>query len=327
MKDKTKNIIIGSLILLLICLCVVIYILLTKNDNKIMEMTGTVIVSDSKYVIVEHDNEDYIISNIKGKYKVGDIVKFTYQESDLAINEEPKRLKITDEELIKTKDDSLDNKTINENNNTNENNTNSTNNDSNTSSENKPSSNNSNNSSINNSTSSGKTNTNTNTNNSNSARSADDEVLSYFNNLNNDFNASSIKDSVKNGFITVIDFLFYKGKIKGYTFSELSDSAKLKVLSLALYFDSKIEKYFPGYKESISSTTSKVYTNVKEMIVKTYLELTTTICSKNSELCTTAKEGFNDLKNTFSLSWSLIKDIAGDGLSSLKNWYEIWSGK
>lgn len=316
MKDKTKNIIIGSLILLLICLCVVIYILLTKKDNKIIEMTGTVIVSDSKYVIVEHDNEDYVISNIKGKYKVGDIVKFIYQESDLVINEEPKRLKITDEELIKTKDDSLDNKTNSVNNNTN-----STNNESNTSSENKPSSDNSNNSNVNNSTGSGKPNTNTN------IKNADDEVLSYFNNLNNDFNASSIKDSVKNGFITVIDFLFYKGKIKGYTFSELSDSAKLKVLSLALYFDSKIEKYFPGYKESISSTTSKVYTNVKEMIVKTYLELTTTICSKNSELCATAKEGFNDLKNTFSLSWALIKDIAGDGLSSLKNWYEIWSGK
>lgn len=316
MKDKTKNIIIGSLILLLICLCVVIYILLTKKDNKIIEMTGTVIVSDSKYVIVEHDNEDYVISNIKGKYKVGDIVKFIYQESDLVINEEPKRLKITDEELIKTKDDSLDNKTNSVNNNTN-----STNNESNTSSENKPSSNNANNSSINNSTNSIKPNTNTN------AKSADDEVLSYFNNLNNDFNASSIKDSVKSGFITVIDFLFYKGKIKGYTFSELSDSTKLKVLSLALYFDSKIEKYFPGYKESISSTTSKVYTNVKEMIVKTYLELTTTICSKNSELCATAKEGFNDLKNTFSLSWALIKDIAGDGISSLKNWYEIWSGK
>lgn len=316
MKDKTKNIIIGSLILLLICLCVVIYILLTKKDNKIIEMTGTVIVSDSKYVIVEHDNEDYVISNIKGKYKVGDIVKFIYQESDLVINEEPKRLKITDEELIKTKDDSLDNKTNSVNNNTN-----STNNESNTSSENKPSSDNSNNSNVNNSTGSGKPNTNTN------IKNADDEVLSYFNNLNNDFNASSIKDSVKNGFITVIDFLFYKGKIKGYTFSELSDSAKLKVLSLALYFDSKIEKYFPGYKESISSTTSKVYTNVKEMIVKTYLELTTTICSKNSELCATAKEGFNDLKNTFSLSWALIKDIAGDGISSLKNWYEIWSGK
>lgn len=322
MKDKTKNIIIGSLILSLICLCVVIYILLTKNDNKIMEMTGTIIVSDSKYVIVEHDNEDYIISNIKGKYKAGDIVKFTYQESDLVINEEPKRLQITDEELIKTKDDSLDNKPNNE-----SNNTNSTNNESNISSENKPSSNNSSNGSINNSTSSGKPNTNANTNNSNSTKSADDEVLSYFNNLNNDFNASSIKDSVKNEFITVIDFLFYKGKIKGYTFSELSDSAKLKVLSLALYFDSKIEKYFPGYKESISSTTNKVYTNVKETIVKTYLELTTTICSKNSELCTSAKEGFNSLKNTFSLSWSLIKDIAGDGLSSLKNWYEIWSGK
>lgn len=322
MKNKTKNIIIGGLIILLICLCLIIYILLTKNDNKIREMTGTIIVSDSKYVIVEHNNEDYIISNIKGKYEVGDIVKFTYQESDLVLNEEPKRLKITDEELIKTKETSDNNITNNENNDVKENDTNSNNSESNNSSQNMSSSNNSNNNNVNNSgTSTVKPNTST------SVKNADDEVLSYFNKLNSDFNASSIKDSIKNGFITVVDFLFYNGKIMGHTFSELSDSAKLKVLSMALYFDSKIEKYFPGYKESISNTTTKIYTNIKEKVVKTYLELTTTICSKNSELCITAKEGFNDLKNTFSLSWALIKDIASDGLSSLKSWYEIWSGK
>lgn len=311
MKSKTKNIIIIALILFVIILSIVIYFLITKKDNKVLEMTGTIIVSDSKYVIVENNNEDYLISNIKGNYKIGDIVKFTYKDRDIIWNEEPKKLKIIDEELIKTKETS-DNTLNNENNNINENNI---------SSENKTNSNNSNNSNINNSTGSVKPNTNPN------VKNADDEVLSYFNNLNNDFNASSVKDSVKNGFITTIDFLFYNGKIKGYTFKDLSDSAKLKVLRMALYFDNKIEKYFPGYKESISKTTNKIYTNIKEKIVKTYLELTTVICNKNNELCITAKEGFEDLKNTFSLSWSLIKDIAGDGLSSLKNWYEIWSGK
>jgi len=311
MKSKTKNIIIIALILFVIILSIVIYFLITKKDNKVLEMTGTIIVSDSKYVIVENNNEDYLISNIKGNYKIGDIVKFNYKDRDIIENEEPKKLKIIDEELIKTKETS-DNTPNNENNNINENNI---------SSENKTNSNNSNNSNINNSTGSVKPNTNPN------VKNADDEVLNYFNNLNNDFNASSLKDSVKNEFITTIDFLFYNGKIKGYTFKDLSDSAKLKVLRMALYFDNKIEKYFPGYKESISKTTNKIYTNIKEKIVKTYLELTTVICNKNNELCITAKEGFKDLKNTFSLSWSLIKDIAGDGLSSLKNWYEIWSGK
>ena len=42
----------------------------------------------------------------------------------------------------------------------------------------------------------------------------------------------------------VIDFLFYKGEISGYTFESLSASTKLKVLKLALSIDQKVEKYF-----------------------------------------------------------------------------------
>ena len=137
----------------------------------------------------------------------------------------------------------------------------------------------------------------------------------------------SLGESAKEYFVTIIDFIFYKGTIKGYTFNELSNSVKLKVLSSALYFDSKIDKYFPGYKESISSTTKKIYTNVKAGIISTYLEITTTICNSNDELCASAKIGFQSLKKNFGLTFDLIKEIAGDGINNLKNWYEIWSGK
>ena len=119
MKSKTKNIIIIALILFVIILSIVIYFLITKKDNKVLEMIGTIIVSDSKYVIVENNNEDYLISNIKGNYKIGDIVKFTYKDRDIIGNEEPKKLKIIDEELIKTKETS-DNTPNNENNNIND---------------------------------------------------------------------------------------------------------------------------------------------------------------------------------------------------------------
>ena len=94
-----------------------------------------------------------------------------------------------------------------------------------------------------------------------------------------------------------------------------------------MYFDSKIDKYFPGYKESISSTASKAYTSVKSNIVKAYLNLTTKICSENEELCESAKNDFNVMKKSFGLTWSLIKDIAGDASDSIKSWYEIYSGK
>jgi len=317
MSDKIKNIIIGVLILLVVILIGVITFLTFREETKTLEMTGTVIVVDKEYVIIEYNDNDYLISNIKGEYKTDDVIKVTYKESKLVSDENPRKLTIIDEELIKTKEED---KPENINNSSNQSSGITNNN----SVSNKP-----NNSTSNNNVS-GNNNSNTNTvkpNNTTSNKNADSEVLNYFNTLNNEFNASSIKDNVKSSFITVVDFLFYNGKIKGYTFKDLSDSAKLKVLSMALYFDGKIEKYFPGYKESITNTANKVYTNIKEKVVKTYIELTTTICSKNNDLCKEAKEGFNVLKNTFSLSWALIKDIAGDGISSLKNWYEIWSGK
>ncbi len=155
----------------------------------------------------------------------------------------------------------------------------------------------------------------------------DKEVLNYFQNLEKDFKSGSIKESLKDGFITVVDFLFYEGKIKGYKFSDLSDSAKLKVLSMVLYFDEKIDTYFPDYKESISSTSGKIYTNVKKDIVESYLNVTTKVCEYNEDLCITAKNGFQTLKKNFGLTWELIKDIAGDGLDKIKKWYEIFSNK
>ena len=87
--------------------------------------------------------------------------------------------------------------------------------------------------------------------------------------------------------------------------------------------DEKIETKFPEYKESISST----YQNIKSKIVKKYLETTTNICNNDKDLCKTAKEGFSNLKEKFGLTWDFIKDLTGDGISKLKDWYEIWKYK
>ena len=312
-KENIKNIIIIILLILFIGASIIIYRLLNEKEKvNLLNITGTVIVSDASYVIIETDLEDYLVSNIKGTYRIGDEVKFSYLTKDLNEEETPKKInKIKDEELIKSNYIEEENKTGDDTSNNNQT---------------------ANNSSLNNnSTSSSNINSNdkNNTNNSNNTinSSVDGEVLSYFNDLKSDIDGETIKNSVKNGFITVVDFLFYEGKIKGYTFSELSSSAKLKVLSMALYFDTKIEEYFPGYKETISSTASRVYTNVKEKIITAYLDITATICSNNGELCASAKEEFKELKENFGLTWSLIKDIAGDGITRLKDWYEIWSGK
>lgn len=344
MKNKTKNILIIVLaITLIIAITIIVFLFNNKEKIQNLELQGKVIIVGEDYIIIESNNIDYLINNSKGQYKEGDIIKVNYNNNDLNDTSNPKGLKITDEELVETvpqEPENITNNTNNDNGTTNQTNNISSNN-SNNNKDTTPSTpnntstvpNQSNTSSSNNSNSS-TTNQSNNINNNNSSTSsnnntknADTEVLNYFNTLNDDFSSNSIKDSLKNGFITVVDFLFYNGQIKGHTFNELSSSTKLKVLSMAMYFDSKIDNYFPGYKESISNSTSKIYTNIKEKVVTTYLNITTSICNNNPDTCESAKEGFNELKTNFGLTWNLIKDIAGDGLANLKNWYEIWSGK
>lgn len=170
-----------------------------------------------------------------------------------------------------------------------------------------------------------KENTNNNKNNDDSSKalSADEEVISYARSVNDSLDNKSLRESAKDGFITLTDFIFYDGKIKGYTFKELSNKTKLTVLKLVLTIDSKIDKYFPDYKEKISTK----YHNIKNNIVTKYLEITTNICKKDKDTCNQAKKDFQDMKKSFSLTWDFIKDLASSGKASIKEWYEIYSGK
>lgn len=157
----------------------------------------------------------------------------------------------------------------------------------------------------------------------------ENDVVQYFESNYNDINSNkvSIKDKAKEYFIDIVDFIFYDKEIKGYTFSELSDNAKIKVIALALKIDSKIEEYVPGYKNSISSNGNKIYTDVKERLVSSYLDLSVKICSNNEEGCNKVKDIFSDIKDSCKIGWSFIKKLVSDGGNKLKDWYEIYSGK
>ena len=155
--------------------------------------------------------------------------------------------------------------------------------------------------------------------------STDEEIVTYFTNFESEVDqSSSLKDTIKEKFVTIVDFLFYDGKIGNKTFNELSNTTKLKVLEIALNIDQKIEKKFPGYKESISTNSKNIYTNIKGKIIQLYLDVTTNICNDNPELCNEAKIGLGNLKKSFSLTWDFIKETSGIGLEKLKSWYEVW---
>lgn len=158
-------------------------------------------------------------------------------------------------------------------------------------------------------------------------KNADAEVLSFLNETNNNLDNSTLQEKAKENFIIIVDFLFYNGEIKGYTFDELTTKAKLSVIKIALTIDNKIDSYFPDYKEKISEKTNRIYTSVKELAVTKYLDITTSICNKDPETCEQAKQDFQDMKKSFSITWDLIKNIASVGKENIKTWYEIYSGK
>lgn len=72
---------------------------------------------------------------------------------------------------------------------------------------------------------------------------------------------------LKNTFITLTDFIFYDGEIKGKKFSDLTNDTKEKILDVYNKIDTKIEARFPNYQEKIKSTSKKVYTNIREKTV------------------------------------------------------------
>ena len=167
-------------------------------------------------------------------------------------------------------------------------------------------------------------NNSTNTQQNNNSVGTEDDVISYFSSVNSelDRNAStkSLSESAKSGFVTVVDFLFYDKPIKGKTFKDLSNGAKLKVLKLGISIDKKIDSNFPDYKNTLSSK----YQNVKSLAISKYLDKTAEVCDRNESTCQSARDGLSELKNNFSITWSFIKDISGVGLSKLNSWYEVW---
>ena len=98
----------------------------------------------------------------------------------------------------------------------------------------------------------------------------DDIVINEMNNtldsIDTESNSSNFSDKAKATFISIVDFLFYDGTIKGVTFNELTDAGKQKVLEIANKIDVKLEEKAPGYKDKISSTTTSAYNKASEII-------------------------------------------------------------
>lgn len=157
---------------------------------------------------------------------------------------------------------------------------------------------------------------------------SESDLVQYFQNYDNKMSTyagqeenPTIRESAKNMFVKIVDFLFYGKDINGYTFSGLTTSAKLQVLKIAFSIDQKIDSYFPGYKDSIKAGFSKI----KAELVNLYLDVTASACEAvGSDVCNQAKEDFKNMKNSFGFTLDLLKDLGGNAVNAIRQWYEIF---
>ena len=156
----------------------------------------------------------------------------------------------------------------------------------------------------------------------------EEAVLSYMETENNNLKSNFNKGTAKQYFVSLIDFIFYGGKIKGTTFNELTNSAKEKVIYLALKTDGIIDKNIPGYKETLGNS----YKNAKNQLIVKYTEVSTKVCTEKQDLCAEINRDVADLKNSLNITWDIIYDIyvemikpaGAAGLQKLSDWYKVW---
>lgn len=157
------------------------------------------------------------------------------------------------------------------------------------------------------------------------------EMDNTLNSIDNESSSSNFSDKAKATFISIVDFLFYDGTIKGITFNELTDDGKQKVLEIANKIDVKLEEVSPGYKDKISSTTSNAYNKASEIIKSGASSLNNfakeklgdenynSIIDAKDELVKYSKNALNLVGSAGSKLFSSTKDKLNDWYQNFKN--------
>ena len=151
------------------------------------------------------------------------------------------------------------------------------------------------------------------------------EVVSFVEKIETEIlteeNVNKVLQAAKTSFITITDFIFYGTEINGYTFEQLTEEAKAKVIAIAIEIDAAIEEVRPGYKEEIKLGVS----NLIERATVKYLEVSDRICTEMGEVaCNQAKKDLEVMKESFGITLDVAKVLTQKGLESLKSWYEIF---
>lgn len=163
---------------------------------------------------------------------------------------------------------------------------------------------------------------------------SDEIVLKYFNdateeinNMMNSENVNNVKSKCREYFIIFVDFIFYDGKIKGVTFSELKDTTKMQVITITRKLDSLIMKKFPDYKEDISSSSKYLYDKASDILNIGKENLEDYVISKiGEEKYQDVLNNIDSIKENDKETWDNVKEYGSEKIESgkekVKEWYQ-----
>ena len=158
-----------------------------------------------------------------------------------------------------------------------------------------------------------------------------DELNNTLNNIEKSTRDENFKDKASSTFISIVDFLFYDGTIKGISFDELTEKGKEKVLEISSKIDVKLEEKCPGYKEKISNSTSKAYQKASKIIKKGAKNINDfaksalgdenyqAIIDAKDELAKYSKEALNFVTGAGSKVFNETKDKLNEWHQNFKN--------
>ncbi len=171
---------------------------------------------------------------------------------------------------------------------------------------------------------------------------SEQDVIQYMENMEASVVNSTEKDTsdwkikAKKLFITVTDFIFYGGKIGDYTFQQLSDSGKQKVIQIATNIDGMIETYSPNYKERLVSQGKRTYQTISDKLSEyknQYFEDVKTVIGEENyeqagDIYDEVKEKANSVKDKVVDKSKDIyqqgKETAGKLKDKWNDWYQSW---
>lgn len=158
-----------------------------------------------------------------------------------------------------------------------------------------------------------------------------DELNNTLKNIEESTQDENFKDKAPSTLISIVDFLFYDGTIKGISFDELTEKGKEKVLEISSKIDVKLEEKCPGYKEKISNSTSKAYQKASEIIKKGAKNINDfaksalgdenyqAIIDAKDELAKYSKEALNFVTGAGSKVFNETKDKLNEWYQNFKN--------